>query len=108
MSRIPTVALPLLAVLLSACAQTPQKPAETAKPKPTVTATKLPEPPRQPPLPNQELSTDVLYRFLMGEIAGQRGRLDVATQAYVEMARKTRDPTGMPARRAASGSEPIA
>ena len=92
MSRIPTVALPLLAVLLSACAQTPQKPAETAKPKPTVTAAKLPEPPRQPPLPNQELSTDVLYRFLMGEIAGQRGRLDVATQAYVEMARKTRDP----------------
>ena len=92
MSRILLVALPLLAVLLSACAQTPQKHADGTKAKPTVTAAKLPEQPRQPPLPNQELTSETLYRFLIGEIAGQRGRLDVATQAYVEMAKKTRDP----------------
>ncbi|MET0218165.1 MAG: tetratricopeptide repeat protein [Burkholderiales bacterium] len=92
MSRIRPVALPLLAVLLSACAQTPQKHADGTKAKPTVTAAKLPEQPRQPPLPNQELTSETLYRFLIGEIAGQRGRLDVATQAYVEMAKKTRDP----------------
>ncbi len=92
MSRILPVALPLLAVLLSACAQTPQKHADGTKAKPTVTAAKLPEQPRQPPLPNQELTSETLYRFLIGEIAGQRGRLDVATQAYVEMAKKTRDP----------------
>lgn len=92
MTRLLPLALLLLAALMAACAQTPKKPAEAAKAKPVVTAAKLPEPPRQPPLPNQELTSDTLYRFLIGEIAGQRGRLDVATQAYLEMARKTRDP----------------
>ena len=43
-------------------------------------------------LPKQELSKDVLYQFLLGEIAGQRGQLDVATKAYLDMANTTRDP----------------
>lgn len=43
-------------------------------------------------MPEQELTNEILYRFLIGEVAGQRGRLDVATQAYLEMARKTEDP----------------
>ena len=43
-------------------------------------------------LPKQELSSDVLYQFLLGEIAGQRGQLDVATKAYLDMAKSTRDP----------------
>ena len=91
MNRIVILAVPLLAVLLSACAQSPQKPAaeSAAKPPPTVTRA---EPARQPTLPDQELTNEILYRFLIGEVAGQRGRLDVATQAYLEMARKTKDP----------------
>lgn len=91
MNRIVILAVPLLAVLLSACAQSPQKPAaeSAAKPPPTVTRA---EPARQPTLPDQELTNEILYRFLIGEVAGQRGRLDVATQAYLEMARKTQDP----------------
>jgi len=91
MNRIVNVAVPLLAVLLSACAQSPQKPAaeSAAQPPPTVTRA---EPARQPTLPDQELTNEILYRFLIGEVAGQRGRLDVATQAYLEMARKTKDP----------------
>jgi tetratricopeptide (TPR) repeat protein len=93
MNRTIAVALPLFAVLLSACAQNPQKPAAepAAKPSAAAAATR-PVTPRQPPLPEQELTDEILYRFLIGEVAGQRGRLDVATQAYIEMARKTKDP----------------
>lgn len=77
-------------LLFAGCAQKPVRtPAEApAKPVPAV---KAPEPP-PPLLPNQELTRDTLYRFLLGEVAGQRGRLDVASQAYIEMAKSTRDP----------------
>jgi tetratricopeptide (TPR) repeat protein len=93
MNRILFAALPLVAVFVAACAQSPQKAAadlDSAKAK--AAAAKPQVPPRQPPLPEQPLTSETLYRFLLGEIAGQRGRLDVATQAYLEMARKTRDP----------------
>jgi tetratricopeptide (TPR) repeat protein len=90
MKRTLVVALPLMATLLAACAQSPQKPA--AEPVAAAAAAAQTEPPREPPLPNQELTNDILYRFLIGEVAGQRGRLDVATQAYLEIARKTKDP----------------
>ncbi|MFI4922456.1 MAG: tetratricopeptide repeat protein, partial [Burkholderiales bacterium] len=43
-------------------------------------------------LPKQEMTQNMLYQFLLGEIAGQRGQLDVATKSYVELARTTRDP----------------
>jgi tetratricopeptide (TPR) repeat protein len=92
MNRTVAVALPLFAVFVSACAQNPQKPAPESAAKPPAAAALRPEPPRQPPLPEQELTSELLYRFLIGEVAGQRGRFDVATQAYIEMARKTQDP----------------
>jgi tetratricopeptide (TPR) repeat protein len=34
----------------------------------------------------------MLYKFLMGDIAGQRGKPDVAAQTYLELAKSTRDP----------------
>ncbi|MGH8755636.1 MAG: tetratricopeptide repeat protein, partial [Burkholderiales bacterium] len=43
-------------------------------------------------LPKQDLTQNMLYEFLVGEIAGQRGQLDVATKAYVDLAKSTRDP----------------
>ncbi len=43
-------------------------------------------------LPKQEMTQRMLYEFLLGEIAGQRGQLDVATKSYVELAKTTRDP----------------
>lgn len=92
MKRIVAVAIPLLAVLLSACAQSPQKRAAEPAAKAAAVSETRAEPPRQPPLPEQELTNEILYRFLIGEVAGQRGRLDVATQAYLEIARKTQDP----------------
>lgn len=49
-------------------------------------------PPSRTDLPNQSLDADILYMFLLAEIAGQRGNHQMAAQAYLEMARKTRDP----------------
>lgn len=43
-------------------------------------------------LPDQSLDSSLLYAFLLAEIAGQRGNYQVAAQAYLEMARTTRDP----------------
>ena len=43
-------------------------------------------------LPNHELTREVLYEFLLAEIAGQRGNLTLAAQAYGDLAKRTRDP----------------
>ena len=49
--------------------------------------------PETPPdLPNQDLTGEVLYEFLLAEIAGQRGNLSLSAQAYADLARRTRDP----------------
>ena len=43
-------------------------------------------------LPGQELSARTLYTFLLAEIAGARGEVDIAVQAYADLAQRTRDP----------------
>ena len=43
-------------------------------------------------LPDNELNQDLLFKFLLSEIAAQRGDLQFAVQGYLDMARKTRDP----------------
>jgi tetratricopeptide (TPR) repeat protein len=43
-------------------------------------------------LPKLELTRQLLYQFLLAEIASQRGEFAVASQAYLDLARKTRDP----------------
>jgi tetratricopeptide (TPR) repeat protein len=40
----------------------------------------------------QALSSELLFKFLLGEIAGQRGSLQVAAQSYLDLAKATRDP----------------
>ncbi|MES1997830.1 MAG: tetratricopeptide repeat protein [Pseudomonadota bacterium] len=58
-------------------------PAVTAKPvKPAAEAA----------LPKLALTNQILYEFLVAEIAGQRGELGVASEAYLDLAQKTRDP----------------
>jgi tetratricopeptide (TPR) repeat protein len=49
---------------------------------------------QQPPadLPFAALDQELLFKFLLSEIAGQRGNLQLAAQGYLEMARTTRDP----------------
>src|SRR5258708_30803372 len=50
------------------------------------------EPEDRSALPNQELTENLLYEFLLAEIAGQRGNTALSAQAYVDLAKRTRDP----------------
>jgi tetratricopeptide (TPR) repeat protein len=43
-------------------------------------------------LPSRALDSDFLYKFLLAEIAAQRGDYAIAAKAYLELARTTRDP----------------
>jgi len=43
-------------------------------------------------LPPQELTEPMLYEFLLGEIAAQRGNPGLAAQTFVDLAKRTRDP----------------
>jgi len=43
-------------------------------------------------LPNVELTDQILYEILLGDVAAQRGRPDVAAQIYLTAAKSTRDP----------------
>lgn len=43
-------------------------------------------------LPKQALTNQILYQFLVAEIAGQRGDLALASEAYLDLANVTRDP----------------
>jgi tetratricopeptide (TPR) repeat protein len=49
------------------------------------------EPPKLD-LPNVELTDQLLYEFLLGDIAAQRGSHELAAQAYFNLASATRDP----------------
>jgi len=51
-----------------------------------------PEPVDRASLPNQELTDNLLYEFLLAEVAGQRGNTTLSAQAYVDLAKRTRDP----------------
>ena len=84
----------LAVLLLSACSAVPTKapvaePAKPAAPAKQEAAAAAPKPPN---LPKQPLTQQILYQYLLAEVAGQRGDLNLATQAYVDLAKKTRDP----------------
>lgn len=74
-------------LLLSACAQAPQR-AAPAQPEPQ------PEPQAEaaPQLPNVELSDELLYEFLLTEIANQRGHKALAVEGSADLVKQTRDP----------------
>lgn len=82
--RTPGRFLPLL--FLAACAQMPGKSAVVAgKPAPRASAGVT-------SLPNRDLTPPLLFDFLLGETALQRGDQDVATRTYLKLAQETRDP----------------
>jgi tetratricopeptide (TPR) repeat protein len=43
-------------------------------------------------LPDRTLDQELLFKFLLSEIAGQRGNTQLAAQGYLDMAKATRDP----------------
>jgi tetratricopeptide (TPR) repeat protein len=86
--------LPVL--LLAACAQ-PVRQADVAvapspaQPQPAAVAA-APAAPKDPDLPKIDLSERLLFELLLAEIAGQRGDAVRSSQAYTDLARRTRDP----------------
>jgi tetratricopeptide (TPR) repeat protein len=48
--------------------------------------------PQAPDLPEVQLTGELLYTLMMGEIAGQRGNLDISVEHYLAAARETQDP----------------
>ncbi len=74
-------------LLLTACAQAPVRPtAEIPAEAPESRAEAAQA------LPNIELSDELLYEFLLTEIATQRGNVALAVQGSSDLANKTRDP----------------
>jgi tetratricopeptide (TPR) repeat protein len=46
----------------------------------------------QAALPKQPLTPDLLFKFLVAEVAGQRGAIGIAQSTYLDLARETKDP----------------
>ncbi|HEY6241221.1 MAG TPA: tetratricopeptide repeat protein [Burkholderiales bacterium] len=90
----------MLFVLFAGCAATPPQPAaggeetqdESDANAPAEDLQVAAEPVDRSALPNQELTENLLYEFLLAEIAGQRGNVALSAQAYVDLAKRTRDP----------------
>ena len=82
-------------LLLTACAQAPVH-APESQDEQAETENQVESPEKQAEsravLPNIPLSSDLLYEYLMTEIASQRGQNDFAVEGSLDLARKTRDP----------------
>jgi tetratricopeptide (TPR) repeat protein len=78
--------------LLAACALAPQQAVEsTPAPSGTANLEQIAETPKLN-LPNVVLTDRLLYEFLLGDIAVQRDKPELAAQAYLDLAKTTRDP----------------
>ncbi|MDR3427661.1 tetratricopeptide repeat protein [Silvimonas sp.] len=67
-------------------------PAETAAVASAPAAAAAPDANADGPLPNMELSDELVMRFLVGDIALQRGQPGLAAQTWNDLARRTHDP----------------
>ncbi len=86
---------------ISACTTVPTEPAseqeaaqETtgATPEQKTTAEEEAVVRKKPERPKIELTEDILFKVLVAEVAGQRGKIDIAVENYLDLARTTRDP----------------
>lgn len=75
--------LTLLAASLSACAQTQVVAQQDSAPVAPV--------PNGLERPASRLTPQLMYQFLLGEIAGQRGDLNLSAEAYADLAQRTLD-----------------
>jgi tetratricopeptide (TPR) repeat protein len=85
-----------VSLLLAACAQAPrqqevanqaEQPDQSEQSDQSIQQAETPK-----ALPNIELSSDLLYQFLLSEIASQRGQSAIAVDGSLDLAKKTRDP----------------
>lgn len=77
-------------LLLLGCAQQPQRSADAVPEAAPVSEAALTEP--APELPQIELTDELLYEYLLTEIAAQRGYNDLAAQGAADLTDKTGDP----------------
>ena len=82
-----TIFLPLLLV---ACAHAPQHVA--IEPSEQEETSQLPVAEQQLNLPKLELTGELLYEFLLGDVASQRGKPELSAQVYLDLANDTKDP----------------
>jgi tetratricopeptide (TPR) repeat protein len=95
MTSLPYRLAPLAAAFafaLSACAQQPVAGDVVAQAQPRTTSKPAPADKPRAELPGQVLTPQLLYQYLVAEMAAHRGQAALAAQAYVDLARKTRDP----------------
>ena len=83
--KLKSVLLMSSLLALAACAPLQTKP-------PAAVEEKIQAEARKPPLPNQELTAQSLYQYLVGEVALQRGQPELAAEALLDLAKQTRDP----------------
>ncbi|KAF0166682.1 MAG: hypothetical protein FD157_630 [Rhodocyclaceae bacterium] len=81
-------AFALFLTLAGACASA-QVPAPAASPSPAPVPALVTAEDR---LPKQELTGQILYQFLLAELAAQRGQFALSAGAYLDLAKSTRDP----------------
>jgi tetratricopeptide (TPR) repeat protein len=82
-------------LLLTACAPAPVRPVSAqsdAAPEPQAEAAPTLRSESGQVLPNVELSGELLYKFLLSEIASQRGYKALAAEAGADLVKKSRDP----------------
>lgn len=82
--NVKTLFFPLCLTALTACAQAPKGVEPKVAPEVKARAT-------VPQAATSGLTEPILYELLLGELAAQRGEPNLAAEAYVGLARKTRD-----------------
>jgi tetratricopeptide (TPR) repeat protein len=102
MSYIKTLPLYALLLLAGACSETAVKASQVVatESRPPVEAVATPAvdaeaghlAKTEADLPKQALTPDILFKFLVAEVAGQRGAIGIAQSAYLDLARQTKDP----------------
>jgi tetratricopeptide (TPR) repeat protein len=86
--------------LLAGCALNPQQPGAPVEEEQESDSDQSPgdaqaianEPEDRSAYPNQELTENLLYEYLLAEVAAQRGNVALSAQAYLDLAKRTRDP----------------
>ena len=104
MAHIKALPLAVALVLSAACtqpgvrasqlmvAETPPPKTTTPSSEPAVASVPEPAAKPEPDYPKQALTSDILFKFLVAEVAGQRGAIQIAQSTYLDLARQTRDP----------------
>lgn len=92
----------LIVLSLGACSTLPEDPVTGPAQTPDAAVTPGPETAPAPviteapkPLPKRPaiaLTEDIMFKILVAEVAGQRGKVDIAVDNYLELARETEDP----------------